>query len=177
MKHRNKRSTLLAAAFLGLAACGNDDSVESNLATVPATGIPEMVVVYPLGTAASLDLVPLRSEIDRLRRTDGSATPTSDEGAAAGSGQNSAAAGPEGSGAGGSTFAVTDLDDDNRLSPAEYAIHTLPSETPARQGATNDQQPPFVSDEALNETVMNFRKRDRNGDFFLSKEEFAGGAG
>ena len=77
MKHRNKRSTLLAAAFLGLAACGNDDSVESNLATVPATGIPEMVVVYPLGTAASLDLVPLRSEIDRLRRTDGSATPTS----------------------------------------------------------------------------------------------------
>ena len=81
-----------------------------------------------------------------------------------------AAGGASGGGSGG--FAELDRDSDSRLSPAEYAIHALPSETAARQGATNDENPPYVSDEALNSVATSFRRLDTNGDFFLSEEEF-----
>ena len=81
---------------------------------------------------------------------------------------NAATGGTSGTG----DFADLDRDDDNRLTPAEYAIHRLPSETAARQGATNDENPPFVSDEALNEVATRFSQLDTNGDFYLSEEEF-----
>ena len=98
----------------------------------------------------------------------GTAGTAGTQGGASGSSAGMSAAQP-GAAAGMAGF---DRDSDGRLSPAEYAIFALPSETPARQGATNDEKPPFVSDEALNKVVTSFRRLDRNGDFFLSAEEF-----
>lgn len=175
---------------------------EANMAAPAGDLAPDAVIIYPAGTEASLEANAMRTEVERLQREGGTAAMaggagTQAEGAAGnmamgnqsggtamtGAGNQSGTAGTAGGqtgnqgGSAGSAGAAAgmaglDRDNDGRLSPAEYAIHALPSETPARQGATNDQKPPYVSDEALNQVVTSFRRLDRNGDFFLSAEEF-----
>ena len=171
-----------AAALLMLSAC-SDEPAEvdtANLAVTPADDV-DAVIFYPAGTAASLDTANMRSEVERMRAVGaGAQGETSDSGKASGSGAGadqsdqgggvSGADGTDGTAAGG--FASVDVDGDGRLTPAEYAIHRLPSETAAREGATNDEQPPYVSDEALNEVATGFRQLDTDGDFYLSEQEF-----
>lgn len=195
MHHRMRRfAPAAAAAALILTACGDGgeaETADTNLAA-PAEGVtgvdgPDALIIYPIGTAASLEMNAMRAEVERLQREQGgqnmpggSQTAGQTGGQAAGQ-AGSQAAGESGGGAGGASagatsFAGLDRDNDARLSPAEYAIYNLASETPARQGATNDEQPPFVSDEALNRSATDFRRLDANGDFFLSPEEFQRGA-
>lgn len=187
MQHRVRRfAPVAAAAALILTACGDGagegEIADANLAT-PAEGVAgvdgaDIAIIYPIGTEASLEANAMRAEIERLQREQGGA----EAGSQATGGQTAEPTGDEaggqaGAGAGGTTdFAGLDRDNDNRLSPAEYAIHNLPAETPARQGATNDEMAPFVSDGALNRSVTDFRRLDANGDFFLSAEEFQPGA-
>lgn len=186
----NCLSALAAAAALGLAGCGDNDreaeTADANLAIPPAGG-PDAVIIYPAGTAASLEPGAMRAEVERLQREGGmQTTPNQTQGGAkagdqdgtgdtgggntgTGSGTSGAAGGQAGGAVG---FSGLDRDNDSRLSPAEYAIHALPSETPARQGATDDENPPYVSDEALNRAATSFRRLDRDGNFFLSEQEF-----
>ena len=173
---------LAAVMALALAACGDDDAAttaDANLAVPPVT--PDLVVVYPIGTEASLEAGAMRAEVDRLRGTGNQTMPAQGQpdtsgnmvgGNMTGGNQSGTAAGDPPSGGAPESFGALDRDGDSRLSPAEYAIYALPSETPARQGATNDENPPYVSDEALNSVVTSFRRLDTNGDFFLSEEEF-----
>ena len=173
---------IAAAALVGLSGCGDEDPeiAEANVAAPTGLGPPDAVIIYPAGTQASLETNALRAEVERLR---GSQSTASGPGAADGQPQNGSQAqadsGPADGGepsaaqAGGpSGMAGYDRDNDGRLSPAEYAIHALPGETPARQGATNDENPPYVSDEALNRIATEFSRLDRNGDFYLSTDEF-----
>lgn len=204
MQHRMRRfAPAAAAAALILTACGGSEveTADANLAVPTETaGLdgPDAVIIYPSGTEASLEPNALRTEVDRLQREQGSTNMqggSSSAGQATGdqmagqandqmsgnqmSGQaGNQMAGESGDGAGSAatSFAGFDRDNDGRLSPAEYAIYALPSETPARQGAVNDENPPFVSDEALNQSITSFRRLDANGDFFLSPQEFQPGA-
>lgn len=188
MHYRIRRfAPAAAAAALILTACGDDDEAEradANLA-VPVEGIAavdgaDRVIIYPVGTAASLETKAIRAEVERLQREQaGQTTPGGSETAGQTGGEAAGQTGGQtpgesggGAGGGATSFAGVDRDNDARLSPAEYAIYNLPAETPARQGATNDEQRPFVSDEALNRSAADFRRLDANGDFFLSPEEF-----
>lgn len=203
MRNRNLRlAPTAAAAALILTACGDGaetQTADANL-TAPEAGVagaggPDMVVIYPVGTAASLEPNAMRGEVERLQREQGGGAAQSGTAGQAGAAEtsnqmagatgNQAAGtqtggqsapqpggGTSGSSAGAAGFTGLDRDGDGRLSPAEYAIHAIPGETPARQGATNDEKPPYVSDEALNQVVTSFRKLDTNGDFFLSDTEF-----
>ena len=186
MQHRKRGFAPAAAmAALILAACGDgreDEIAEANLAA-PLDGIdlPDGVIIYPAGTAASLETNTMRAEVERLQREQGGSATDGANGESGGqesrgtmgedTGQQRGGAGGSGGGAAG--FAGLDRDNDGRLSPAEFAIYNLPAETPARQGATHDEHPPFVSDEALNRSATSFRQVDTNGDFFLSPEEFS----
>ena len=180
MQKRNPGFAALAgAATLILAACddgGGDEVAGTNFGAPLGAEGSDILIVYPAGTVASLELAHLRPEVERLRReAEGSAGET---GAEKNSQDESARQAAQGAGikaggtAGSSRFSSLDRDGDGRLSPAECAIYDLPAETPARQGATDDQNPPFVSDEALNASAMSFRGLDSDGDFFLSAEEF-----
>ena len=186
MQHRLSRLTpAAAAAALILTACGDGagegETANANLAAttgeIAAIDRADAAIVYPIGTEASLETNALRPEVERLQREQGgtqAAGQTNAQAAGQTGGQTAAQAG---GGAGAAmNFAGLDRDADSRLSPAEYAIYSLPGETPARQGATNDENPPFVSDEALNEAASSFRRLDANGDFFLSSDEFEAGA-
>lgn len=194
--------TLAAAALLTLGGCGDgaeQEVAEANMAAPVGDLAPDAVIIYPAGTEGSLEMNAMRSEVQRLQREGGSqaaggtsgagmGNQSSTAGMAGASGENQSASAGSAGGEGGNQSSSAgmnggqagaaagmggfDRDNDGRLSPAEYAIHTLPSETAARQGATNDENPPFVSDEALNQVITSFRQLDKNGDFFLSADEF-----
>lgn len=186
MQYRSKGfAPAAAAAALILTACGDDKAEETAAGNLvaPLEGIdsPDAVILYPAGTAASLETNSMRAEVDRLEREQRGAGGQGAAEPGVGQGSGGTAAQAKGGGAAGAgdeetSFAGLDRDSDKRLSPAEYAIYNLPRETPARQDATHDDNPPFVSDEALNRSAMDFRKLDSNGDFFLSPEEFQRGA-
>ena len=187
MQHRKRAfAPAAAAAALILTACGDgreDEVAEANVAAPQGTIEADHVTVYPAGTAVSLETNVMRAEVERLRREGGDAgtqgasgqNQGQPAGGTAGQGRGQDGGGAGGAGGGATGFAGFDRDSDGRLSPAEYAIYNLPGETPARQGATNDDNPPFVSDEALNKSATSFRRLDSNGDFFLSPEEFRPG--
>ena len=199
MRHWYRRlAPTAAAAALILSACGDDRETQTadlNLTSPEAgaagAGGPDAVVIYPIGTEASLEANAMRSEVERMQREQSggaaqagaadaagqsgnqmSGTMTGTEGGNTQGAAAQAGGGASGAAGGGASFAALDRDADGRLSPAEYAIHALPGETPARQGATNDEKPPYVSDEALNKVATSFRGLDSNGDFFLSDSEF-----
>lgn len=171
-----------AAAALMLVACGDTEDeaeiADANLALpaedISATDGPAAVVIYPVGTAASLEMNAIRAEVERLQReSGGSARQLPSQPDDQTDGEESRATGNFSADGGTAGFTASDRDNDGRLSPAEYAIYALSEETPARQGAVNDESAPFVSDEALNEVATEFRRRDANGDFFLSPDEFS----
>lgn len=182
MKKGMTRFAPAAAAALMLVACGDTEDeaevADANLALpvegASATDGPDALIIYPVGTAASLDMNTMRAEVERLQReSGGSARQVPSQPDSQNGGEESQASGEFSAEGGTAGFTQSDRDNDGRLSPAEYAIYALSEETPARQGAVNDESPPFVSDEALNEVATEFRRRDANGDFFLSPDEFS----
>ena len=194
-----KRSTKLmlaapvGAAALALAACGGNDAGEANEAV--ETNLMDANMAAASGGEADLRVENLRIEVDRVRQarngsTGGAAGATANagtEGGTAGAGgtgsdmaSNQAGSSGTGSGTGGGTgtFADADLDGDGRITPAEFAVYELDSVQPAQKAAgANDEMMPFVSDEALNRVIDNFRRLDANGDFSLSSAEYPGAGG
>ena len=181
---------LPAAAVLGLAACDNEPEVaDANLADINGTAAAGPSYA---GTEASLDPNNLRTDVTLLlgsgtgtagtgaaaggaadggQSADGNASAAGGSAAGAGDSNASGAAGGAGTGAGG--MAAGDRDADGRLSPAEYAALTMPSVDPAQKApGANDEMRPYVSDEALNEAIVSFRRLDTNGDFYLSADEY-----
>lgn len=107
--------------------------------------------------ASQPDLAAVRTEVEELQR-----------------GRNGSAPGlrdPRVDGP--ASFAVLDRNRDGRLSPAEFAIYDLENVRPTVKGKKNDEMRPFVSNEALNMSITDFRKLDGNGDWFLTSAEFA----
>lgn len=70
------------------------------------------------------------------------------------------------------SFEALDRNDDGRLSPAEFAILRVETVRPSWQGNKADDIPPYVSTQALNSSIEDFRRADRDNDWFLSAGEF-----
>lgn len=159
-------SALATATALTLSACGETEepvvvpvadtggaiAPDMNQSIDGAAGGQQAGTTYEAGTEASLESTQLRTEVTRLQEeSSGDAAAKEDRPS-----DRTAA------------YTWLDRNQDGRLSPAEYALYELDDVGPA----PNDEKAPSVSDEALNKIVMEFRRQDANGDFFLSQSEF-----
>lgn len=70
------------------------------------------------------------------------------------------------------SFRALDRNSDGRMSPAEFAIYRLDGVRPNHKGNKADDMAPYVSTQALNQTIVEFRRLDRNNDWFVSPVEF-----
>lgn len=70
------------------------------------------------------------------------------------------------------SFRALDRNSDGRLSPAEFAIYRLDGVRPNHKGNKADDMAPYVPTHALNRTIGEFRRLDRNNDWFVSPAEF-----
>ncbi len=68
-------------------------------------------------------------------------------------------------------WSYIDRNDDDRLSVAEYAIWALPMDPTA--SAANDAKPPYLTADEANQVADSFFYYDRDGDTYLSQQEFA----
>lgn len=68
-------------------------------------------------------------------------------------------------------FDWLDRNDDGKLSVAEYAIWSLP--TNPMEPAPNDAKKPYLTSEQINEAGENFFYFDQDGSTYLSPDEFA----
>lgn len=73
------------------------------------------------------------------------------------------------------SFRALDRNSDGRLSPAEFAIYRLDGVRPNHKGNKADDMAPYVPTQALNRTIGDFRRLDRNNDWFVSPSEFTSG--
>lgn len=72
----------------------------------------------------------------------------------------------------GDAFTRLDRNGDGRLSPAEFAIYRVAGVKPNQQGRKADDMAPFVPTKALNLAIPEFRRLDRDNDWFMSAAEF-----
>lgn len=69
------------------------------------------------------------------------------------------------------TWSYLDRNSDNQLSVAEYAIWAVPLDP--TKPKPNDEKPPYVTAEQANKAADSFFYYDRDGDTYLSRQEFS----
>ena len=106
----------------------------------------------------------------------GALTPSSAPDARAGRGVRSADAAPRvparANDLAPNSFRALDRNSDGRMSPAEFAISRVEGVRPNHKGNKADDMAPYVPTQALNQTIGEFRRLDRNNDWFVSPSEF-----
>lgn len=180
---------LASGLALALAACGDDDAEEVDVAAVetetvaPAVEFDPMTRDYQLtGEAqtrrAGFDVDAFqteyrgyRDEITASGESPGGSTPDPEATATGGTGQ--AAAGSTGTGMPdrrSMSWTYLDRNGDGKLSVAEYAIWAIPLDPNAPK--PNDQTKPYVTAEQANKAADSFFYYDTDGDTYLSQREF-----
>lgn len=180
---------LATGLALALAACGDNDAEEADVAAVetePVAATEEfdpMTRDYELtGEAqtrrAGFDVDTFQSEYRGYRdeiagsgESPSGSTPEAEATATGGTGQ--ATTGSTGTGMPdrrSMSWSYLDRNSDGRLSVAEYAIWAIPLDPNAPK--PNDQTKPYVTAEQANKAADSFFYYDTDGDSYLSQREF-----